>query len=133
MMNKKQLRTPSDKSKDVRLRENAAPVCPAKKRADSLPKILALAAGAGSLQSQRVRCGKANCRCARGLLHEGYHYLYLPPSAGLSKVYVRRKDVPIVREVIEGRKRQAAAFRSELAQARAFLRRMMLDAVGIRL
>ncbi len=133
MMNKKQLRPPSAKSKDVRARENASRVRPKEKRVDSLPKILAFAAGSGSLQSQRVRCGKANCRCARGELHEGYYYLYLPPSAGLSKVYVRRKDVPLVREVIEGRKRKAAAFRNELARARALLRRMMLDAVGIRL
>lgn len=132
-MNKKKLRARSGKSKDVRACEIASRGRAQKKRADSLPKILALAAGAGSLQTQRVRCGKTNCKCARGELHEGYHYLYLPPSAGLSKVYVRRKDVPVVRAVIEGRKRRAAAFRNELAQARTFLRRMMLDAVGVRL
>lgn len=132
-MNNKKLRARSRKIKDVTPRENASRGRDPKKRADSLPKILTLAAGFGSLQTQRIRCGKPSCKCARGELHEGYHYLYLPPSAGLSKVYVRRADVPIVREVIEGRKRQAAAFRSELAQARAFLRRMMLDAVGIRL
>ena len=131
-MNKKQLRTPGAKAKDVRPRKNASRARPAKKRADSLPKILALAAGAGSLQTQRVRCGKANCRCARGVLHEGYHYLYLPPSAGLSKVYVRREDVPLVRAVVERRRERMRAFRAELAQARTFLRRMMIEAVGVR-
>lgn len=133
MMNNKRLQTQSEKSKDVRPRENASRGRAQKKRADSLPKILALAAGAGTLQTQRVRCGKANCRCARGELHEGYYYLYLPPSAGLSKVYVRRADVPIVRKAIEARKRRAAAFHNELSQARAFLRRMMRDAVGVKI
>jgi hypothetical protein len=121
------------KSKDVTPRENAPRARDQKKRADSLPKILALAARSGSLQTQRIRCGKPNCKCARGELHEGYHYLYLPPSAGLSKVYVRRRDVPVVRAVIESRKRRDAAFCNELAQARTFLRRMMLDAVGVRI
>lgn len=133
VVNNKRLRTQSGKSKDVRARENASRVRAPKKRADSLPKILVLAAGSGSLQSQRVRCGKANCRCARGELHEGYHYLYLPPSAGLSKVYVRRKDVPLVRAVIERRRERMRVFRAELAQARTFLRRMMIEAVGLRI
>src|SRR5688572_229517 len=116
-MNNKQLRARTKKTKDVKSCESASRGRAQKKRADSLPKILALAAGAGSLQTQRVRCGKSSCRCARGQLHEGYHYLYLPPSAGPSKVYVRRRDVPVVRAVIESRKRRNAAFRDELTQA----------------
>lgn len=100
-----------------------------KKVADSLPKILRLASGAGSLQAQRVRCGKPNCRCARGALHEGYYYLFVPSPAGLSKFYVRRADVPAVRAAIAARLGRRRAWRSELNEARAVLRRLM-SAIG---
>ena len=58
-------------SKDVTRKKNAAPVRVAKKSAALLPKILELAVTTGSLQIQQVRCGKANCKCARGHWHEG--------------------------------------------------------------
>lgn len=98
-----------------------------------MPKILRLAARSGSLQVQRVRCGKANCRCARGQLHEGYYYLYLWSTAGPSKLYVRRKDVAAVRAVTEARRKRQRAWRAELNEARAFLRRLMRSAVGVRI
>lgn len=68
-----------------------------------LPKILRLAGGKGSLHTQRVRCGKANCKCARGDLHEGYHYFFSRIGGRQFKVYVRREDVPAVRAVIQAR------------------------------
>jgi hypothetical protein len=49
------------------------------------------------------------------------------------KWYVRREDAAAVRAVIEERGRRRAAWRSELSEARAFLRRMMSAAVGVRL
>jgi hypothetical protein len=122
------------KLKDVTPRENASRGTKRdKKSADSLPKILLLAGRGGSLQRQRVRCGKPNCRCARGELHEGYHYLFLSSPAGLSKFYVRRHDVPAVRAVIEARRSRRRALRSELNEARAFLQRMMSAAVGVKI
>jgi hypothetical protein len=98
-----------------------------------LPKILRLAGGGGSLQRQRVRCGKLNCRCARGKLHEGYYYFFLWTPRGLSKFYVRREDVPAVRAVIEARRGRRRAWRVELNEARAFRRRMMSAAVGVKI
>ena len=92
-----------------------------------------VAACGGSLQAQRVKCGKANCRCMRGELHEGYYYLFLSSPAGLSKLYVRRRDVPAVRAVIAERLRRRRAWRAELEEARAFLRRLMSDAVGVKI
>jgi hypothetical protein len=96
-----------------------------------LPKILRLAGANGSLQAQRVRCGKANCRCARGELHDGYHYLFSRVGGRQFKVYVRRADVAAVRAVIQARAAQRARWRSELNEARVFLRRLMRSAVGV--
>ena len=120
-------------SKDVTPRDNASREGASKKSAKSLPKIVALARRGGSLQSQRVRCGKHNCKCARGELHEGYHYLFLSQPSGLAKFYVRREDVPAVRAAIAERRRRSRAWRTELNEARAFLRRMMSNAVGVKL
>ena len=111
--------------KDVRPRENSSRKGASKKTADSLPKILRLAGSGGSLQAQRVRCGKPNCRCARGELHEGYYYFFLRTPAGLHKFYVRRADVPAVCAAIAERRQSRRAWRAELDEARAVLRRMM--------
>ncbi|HEV7893894.1 MAG TPA: DUF6788 family protein [Pyrinomonadaceae bacterium] len=127
-MGEKRLQAQSAKAKDVTPHENGSRGGESKKSADSLPKILRLAARGGSLQAQRVKCGKSNCRCARGQSHEGYYYLFLSSPAGLSKLYVRRKDVPAV---IAERQRRRRAWRAELDEARAFLRRIMSDAVGV--
>ena len=112
------------KAKDVRAERNAPPPRELKKSGAVLPKILEVAEHTGSLHAQRVRCGKANCKCARGQLHEGY-YFFWSNSAGAFKRYVRRTDVPTVRAVIERRKQRVAAFRSELRQAHAELWRLL--------
>jgi hypothetical protein len=132
-MNKKRLRARGNKSKDVTPRKNASRGRESKKSAEMLPKILRLASGNGSLQTQRVRCGKANCRCARGQLHEGYHYFFTRVGGQQFKVYVRRADVPAVRAVIQARAMRRAQWRSELNQARAFLRRLMSSTVGVKI
>ena len=121
------------KSKDVTPREKASRGRDQKKSAGMLPKILSLAGANGSIHTQRVRCGKANCRCARGELHEGYHYLFWRAGGRQFKVYVRREDVPAVRAVITGRRRARSTWRSEIREARAFLRRLMSSAVGVKI
>jgi hypothetical protein len=121
------------KSKDVTPREKGSRGRGSKKSAEMLPKILRLAGGKGSLQAQRVRCGKANCRCARGELHEGYHYFFSRIGGRQFKVYVRRNDVPAVRAAIQQRNMQRAQWRSQLNEARAFLRRLMSAAVGVKI
>lgn len=119
-------------SKDVRARKNASRGEARKKRADSLPKILQYVRLGGTLQRQMVKCGKPNCRCARGKTHEAFYLFYSRRGLQL-KFYVRRGDVAKVRAFVEERKRRDAAFRSEMRQARAFVRRMMLDAIGVRI
>lgn len=121
------------KAKDVTARENASGGYASEKSAELLPKILKLAGGNGSLHAQRVRCGKANCRCARGELHEGYHYFFSRIGGRQFKVYVRREDVPAVRAVIRSRAVRRARWRSELSEARAFLRRLNSAAVEVKI
>lgn len=133
MPNKKRLRAQGAKSKDVTPRENASRGSASKKSAEMLPKILSLAARKGSLQTQRVRCSKANCKCARGQLHDGYSYFFWRLGGRQVKWYVRRRDVPAVRAVIAERASRRRAWRSELNEARAFLRRIMSAAVGVRI
>ncbi len=116
--------------KDVRVSENSSRGGARKKSADSLPKILRLAARGGTLQRQHVRCGKPNCKCSRGEAHEAFYFFY-STTTGLRKLYVRRADVAAVKSAVEARRQRDSAFRSELGQARAFLRRMMRDAVGV--
>jgi len=48
----------------------------------------------------------------------------------MSKLYVRRADVPVVRAVIAERRRRQSAWRSELNEAWAILRRMMSADLG---
>jgi hypothetical protein len=94
-----------------------------KKPSITLPKILEVAGHTGSLCTQRVRCSKSGCRCARGQLHEGYYYFFwVTPSGKLAKRYVRREDVFTVQGVIDERRLREAIIRGELKQASAFLR-----------
>jgi hypothetical protein len=116
-------------SKDVRARENASKGDERKKCADSLPKILSFAAAGGTLQRQRVKCGKSRCKCSRGEMHEAFYLFYSRRGKQL-KFYVRRDDVAKVKKFVEERKRRDAAFRAEMGQARDLLRRIMLNAIG---
>lgn len=121
------------KSKGVRAGKKASRARNSQKSAEMLPKILSLAAHSGSLQTQRVRCGKANCKCARGELHDGYSYFFWRLGRRQLKWYVRRKDALAVRAVIAERERRRRTWSAELQQARAFLRRMMSAAVEVQM
>lgn len=46
----------------------------------------------GGLYIQRVRCGKSNCKCARGESHTAY-YFFTRHNGKLIKFYVRKSDV----------------------------------------
>lgn len=119
-------------SKDVTPRGNGSPARGSKKSANSLPKILDLVAHSGSLHRQRVRCGKPNCKCARGELHEGYYYLYFWSSSGPRKLYVRRAYVPAVRRAIAERVQERAEWRAELNKARGVLRQIVFTIREVR-
>jgi hypothetical protein len=75
--------------------------------AEPLPKTLP-----GVVCAQRVRCGKAGCRCTRGQGHLAF-YRFWREDGRLRKRYVRRADLVAVRAACEARRRE----RRQLADA----------------
>src|SRR5687768_10488636 len=82
------------------------------------PKILGEYMLNGTVCASRVRCGKPNCKCARGDLHGPYYHRYQWHDGRVIKEYIRRRDVEAVRaacnryraiqkELMEGRKHYA--------------------------
>lgn len=55
---------------------------------------------AGSLQTQRRRCGKEGCRCARGELHGPYLYLSLRAGGRTRMLYVPAELADEVRQAV---------------------------------
>ena len=55
-----------------------------------LPKTIGEIAN-GGLYLQRVRCGKQNCKCARGETHPAY-YFFTRRAGKFVKIYVRRSE-----------------------------------------
>jgi hypothetical protein len=76
---------------------------------EPLPKTLP-----GAVCAQWVRCGRPNCRCARGELHGPYAYHFVRHNGRLRKRYVRQAEADGVRAACEARRR-----RQELAEWRA--------------
>jgi hypothetical protein len=60
----------------------------------------------GAVCAQMVRCGKKNCKCARGELHGPYYYHFERVDGVLVKRYVKAKDVAAIRAACEARQRQ---------------------------
>lgn len=46
----------------------------------------------GGVYLQRVRCGKSNCKCARGDTHTAY-YFFASRNGKLTKTYIRKSQV----------------------------------------
>jgi hypothetical protein len=84
------------------------------KMPDPLPKAGYLK---GSLHLETKRCGKPNCRCARGYLHGPYFYRHWRQGARQKKAYVRPKNVAEVLGAIARRQameREIAAIKMQL-------------------
>lgn len=64
-----------------------------------LPKTLP-----GVVCQQWVKCGRPDCRCARGSPHGPYFYRFYREGGRLRKRYVRAADVGRVREQCEARR-----------------------------
>ena len=58
-----------------------------------LPKIGPLP---GSVHIEWKRCGRSNCRCARGRLHGPYYARHWRDGGRQKKAYVRESDLPLV-------------------------------------
>ena len=87
--------------------------------AKTLPKIMK-----GSVHTQFVRCGKANCKCARGHLHGPYYYHFVRVSGELTKRYLKADEVEGVQVACLARQQaeseQRARDRTFWASFRAF-------------
>lgn len=66
-----------------------------------LPKTLP-----GTVCAQMVRCGKLNCKYARGELHGPYFYQFVRVNGVLVKRYVKAKDVAQVRAACQARREE---------------------------
>lgn len=82
----------------------------------ALPKIAEAAAVlSGSVIAQRVRCGRANCRCSGGgALHGPYFYHFWRERGRLKKRYLKPNEVEAARAACErgkSERRRRAAWR----------------------
>lgn len=76
--------------------------------------------GPGHVQRRGVRCGKPNCRCARGELHAAYYHVWKCDGVRYQR-YIRRADVPAQRRACG----EYRALQSELRAGRANYRNML--------
>lgn len=68
-----------------------------------LPKIEPLP---GTVCAQMVRCGRSNCKCAKGQLHGPYHYRFFYMGGRLHKTYVKKGDLQAVWSAVSAYKQQ---------------------------
>ena len=87
----------------------------------------------GYVRAERVRCGKANCKCSRGELHGVYFYRYTWDEGRRRKTYIKRSEVEQVRAACaEYRRVQRhlrtgrAEYKRTLARARELFRMISL-------
>ncbi len=81
------------------------------KTAKSLPKTIGEIT-TGGVYLQRVRCGKSNCKCARGAPHTAYYY-FASRDGKLCKFYIRKDELAgfscLLEQSIAERKRRRQA------------------------
>ena len=81
-----------------------------------LPKMLD-----GAVCAQYKRCGKPNCRCARGRLHGPYFYRFRWRAGRVTKVYVPLAKVEEVRAACARYREHTAAVRASDAHVKWLL------------
>ncbi len=74
-----------------------------------LPKI-----ESGSICPQLVRCGRKNCRCARGELHGPYFYRFWREDGRLRKTYVKQADAKKLLAAQAAERRRQSEFHTSL-------------------
>src|SRR5215207_2324964 len=77
----------------------------------------------GHVQRRGVRCGKANCKCARGELHTAYYHVWKCDGVRCQR-YVRRADVGSVRRACDAYRETQREMRAGREQYRGMLRRL---------
>jgi len=77
----------------------------------------------GGLYVQSVRCGKKNCKCARGETHSAY-YFFTRRNGKLAKFYVRKADVEAFSKLVDAAKVEQAHKRASAQSSRELLKRL---------
>jgi hypothetical protein len=96
------------------------------KTAKVLPKISSEIQN-GGLYIQRVRCGKQNCKCARGETHSAY-YFFTRRNGKVVKFYVRKADVKAFSKLVE-RASLGRAKEKQLSQSSRVLLKRLRESV----
>lgn len=78
---------------------------------------------AGHVQRRRVRCGKPNCRCARGEFHVAYYHIVKSDGVRYQR-YIRRADVGAIRQACAEYRALQAELRAGRENYRNMLRRL---------
>lgn len=76
-----------------------------------LPKILP-----GTVHTQMVRCGKPNCKCARGELHGAYYYHFVRVGGKLKKRYLKADEVEAIKAACDARRKSEKETRKQIRQ-----------------
>jgi hypothetical protein len=74
----------------------------------------------GFLARVKIRCGKSNCRCSRGVRHVAYYHVTYSSGARLRQ-YVRRDQVSKLREACEAHREMQAQLRAGRAEYKELL------------
>jgi hypothetical protein len=81
---------------------------------------------AGVIIKEAVKCGKSNCKCAKGELHRWYYYLYYRGYVSgewkLKKEYIPRNKVKYMRKKISQIKSEEKQLKFELQRNTLFLK-----------
>jgi hypothetical protein len=65
----------------------------------------------GGLVREMIRCGRPNCKCAKGSLHGPYYYRAWMVRGKRFKKYVKKSELSAVRAGINERRRKSAEVR----------------------
>lgn len=78
----------------------------------------------GALCAQYMRCGKSNCKCAKGELHGPYFCHFVRQAGRLRKTYVKKADFETVSVACLAYRQQQRDIRELLREGRLMLRSM---------
>ena len=90
---------------------------PDRARSASPPVLARMCPKIPALVQTRKRCGKPTCRCARGELHGPYWTLRWRDGTAHRRKHVGSEEILGVRAILEGRRRDRAELRGDLAEA----------------
>ena len=76
----------------------------------------------GFIARVKIRCGKSNCRCSRGVRHLAYYHVTYSSGARLRR-YVRQEQVSELREACKAHRELQAQLRSGRAEYKNTLAR----------